>query len=65
MRKKNRNYRIHKRVSLENLSVLNKYGATEELVTRLKGKKERAWKHAQASFNESCKANLRARNAFF
>ena len=65
MRKKNRNYRIHKRVSLEYFSVLNKYGATEELVTRLKGKKERAWKHARASSNESSKANLRAKNAFF
>ena len=46
-------------------SVLNKHGVSDELVTRLRNKKNRASKLARSSSNESTKANLRAKNAFF
>ena len=65
MRKKNRNYRIFKKVSSELFSVINKHGVSEDIVTRLKDKKNRASKRARCSANESSKANLRAKNAFF
>ena len=39
MRKKNRNYRIFKKVSSELFSVINKHGVSEDIVTRLKDKK--------------------------
>ena len=63
MRKKNRNYRIFKKVDSELMSVLGKQGVSEEIVTR--EKKNRASKKARASANSSTKANLRAKNAFF
>ena len=65
MRKKNRNYRIFKKVNSQLFSVLNKQGVSEELVTRLKDKQNRASRRARSSSNESTKANLRAKNAFF
>ena len=65
MRKKNRNYRIFKKVNSELLSVLGKQGVSEEIVTRLQGKKNQSSKKARASANASTKANLRAKNAFF
>ena len=65
MRKKNRNYRIFKKVNSQLFSVMNKHGVSEELVTRLTDKKNCASKRARSSSNESTKANLRAKNAFF
>ena len=65
MRKKNRNYRIFKKVNSELLSILSNQGFSEELVTRLREKKSRASRKARASANASTKANLRAKNAFF
>jgi hypothetical protein len=65
MRKKNRNYRIFKKVNSELMSVLGKQGVSEEIETRLREKKNRASKKARASANSSTKANLRAKNAFF
>jgi hypothetical protein len=65
MRKKNRNYRILKRVKYEYFSAINRHGVSEELVTRLKEKKNHASKLARSASNESTKANLRAKNAFF
>ena len=65
MRKKNRNYRIFKKVNSELLSVLSNQGFSEELVTRLREKKSRASLKARSSANASTKANLRAKNAFF
>ena len=65
MRKKNRNYHIFKKVNSAFVSLLNKQGHSEELVTRLREKKCRASKRARVSANESSKANLRAKNAFF
>ena len=47
------------------MSLLNKQGHSEELVTRLREKNFRASKRARVSANESSKANLRAKNAFF
>ena len=44
---------------------MNKHGVSDELVTRLRDKKNRASKLARSSSNESTKANLRAKNAFF
>ena len=44
---------------------MNKHGVSDELVTRLRDKKNRASKRAKSSSNESTKANLRAKNAFF
>ena len=44
---------------------MNKHGVSEELVTRLTDKKKCASKRARSSSNESTKANLRAKNAFF
>ena len=44
---------------------MNKHGVSEELVTRLTDKKNCASKRAKSSSNESTKANLRAKNAFF
>ena len=40
MRKKNRNYRIFKKINSQLFSVMNKQGVSEELVTRLKDKKK-------------------------
>jgi hypothetical protein len=40
MRKKNRNYRIFKKVNSQLFSVMNKQGVSEELVTRLKDTKK-------------------------
>jgi hypothetical protein len=65
MRKKNRNYRIFKKINSQLCSVMNKHGVSEELVTRLTDKKKCASKRARSSSNESTKANLRAKNAFF
>ena len=65
LRKKNRNYRIFKKVNLDLLSVLGKHGHSDELVTRLRHKKNRAHKRSRISANESSKANLRAKNAYF
>jgi hypothetical protein len=65
MRKKNRNYRILKRVNYEYFSAINRHGVSEELVTRLKDKKNHVSKLARSASNESTKANLRAKNAFF
>ena len=65
MRKKNRNYRIFKKVNSELLSVLSNQGFSEELVTRLREKKSRASQKARSSDNASTKANLMAKNAFF
>ena len=45
--------------------MLGKQGVSEEIVTRLREKKNRASKKARASANSSTKANLRAKNAFF
>ena len=47
------------------MSMLFKQGVSEEIVTRLREKKNRASKKARASANSSTKANLRAKNAFF
>ena len=44
---------------------LNKHNRSEELVTRLRNKKDHAFLKAKRSSNESTKANLRAKNAFF
>ena len=65
LRKKNRNYHILKKINSQLFSVLNKHGVSDELVTRLRNKKNRASKLARSSSNESTKANLRAKNAFF
>ena len=65
LRKKNRNYRIFKKINSNFLSVIGKHDYCEELVTRLRDKKNRAHKRARISSNESTKANLRAKNAFF
>ena len=65
MRRKNRNYRIFKKVNVELMFVLHKHGRSEELVTRLRSKKDHAFFRAKHSSNESTKANLRAKNAFF
>ena len=65
MRKKNRNYHIFKKVNSAFMSLLNKNSPSEELVTRLREKKCKASKRARLSANESTKANLRAKNAFF
>ena len=65
MKKKNRNYRIFKKVNSELMSVLGKQGVSEEIVTRLREKKNRASKKARALANSSTNANLRAKNAFF
>ena len=62
---KNRNYRIFKKVNLDLLSVVGKHGYCEELVIRLRDKKSRAHKRSCFSANESSKANLRAKNAYF
>ena len=61
LRKKNRNYRIFKKVNLHLLSVVGKHGYCEELVTRLRDKKSRAHKRSRISAKESSKANLRAK----
>ena len=47
------------------MSLLNKHGHSEELVTRLRSKKCCASKRAKQSSNESTKANLRAKNSLF
>ena len=47
------------------LSVVGKHGYCKELVTRLRDKKSRAHKRSRISANESSKANLRAKNAYF
>ena len=60
--KKKRNYRIFKKINPDFLSVVGKNGYCEELVTRLKDKKNRAHKRARILSNESTKANLRAKN---
>ena len=65
MRKKNRNYRILKKVNSEYFSAINRHNVSEQLVTRLYDKKSCASKNARAASNESTKANLRAKNAFF
>ena len=62
LRKKNRNYRIFKKINSDFLSVVGKNGYCKELVTRLKDKKNRAHKRARILSNESTKAILRAKN---
>ena len=47
------------------MSLLNKQGRSEKLVTKLREKHFRASKRARVSANESSKANLRAKHAFF
>ena len=52
-------------INSEYFSAINRHNVSEELVTRLNDKKNCASKNARAASNESTKANLRAKNAFF
>ena len=65
MRKKNRNYHLYKKISFAYLNAQNMHGTTHETITRLKDKKDKAFKKANNSAIESKKANLRVKNAFF
>ena len=64
IRKKNQNYRILKRVNSEYFSAINRHVVSEELVTRLKYKKNHPSKLAHSATNESTNANFRAKYAF-
>ena len=65
MRKKNRNYHLYKKISFEYLNSKNIHGVTQETITRLKEKKDKAFRKSKYSAIESQKANLRVKNAFF
>ena len=65
MRKKNRNYHLYKKIRFEYLNSKNIHGVTQETITRLKEKKDKAFRKSKYSAIESKKANLRVKNAFF
>ena len=65
LRKKNRNYSIFTKTNASYLKSLNNPTVTQENVTRLKAKRDKADTKSKSSNIESKKANLRAKNAFF
>ena len=65
MRKKNRNYRFFKKISVQHRNALNDINTTEETLTQLHNKKNKAHKNFKTASKESSKANLRVKNAFF
>ena len=65
MRKKNRNYRFFKKVTVQHCNALQDINTTEETLTKLYNKKNKAHKNFKTSSKESSKANLRVKNAFF
>ena len=65
LRKKNRNYSIFTKVNASYLNAFNNPDCPQEIVTRLKDKREKAGIKSRSSNIESKKANLRAKNAFF
>ena len=65
MRKKNRNYRILKRVNIAYFSAQNRPNCPVEIVTQLREKRDRVAKRSKFSDTESKKANRRAKNVFF
>ena len=65
MRKKNRNYQIFKKINSNFLTVSNRPESSPELVTRLREKKEKAYKKSKLSARESTNANRRTKQAFF
>ena len=55
---KNRNYHLYKKISFEYLNSKNIHGVTQETITRLKEKKDKAFRKSKYSAIESKKANL-------
>ncbi len=65
IRRKNRNYQFFKKVNCQYRSSINNPNISEETVTRLKNKKDKAHSKFRSASNESNKANRRAKQAFF
>ena len=65
LRKKNRNYRLFKQVNTQYLNAVNCPYTSNEFVTKLLFKKQRAFDKSRESDNQSKYANKRAKNIFF
>ena len=64
LRKKNQNYQLFKRDSCKLNNAISK-DRPPDIVTRLSEKKQKSYKGYRSAANESCKANRRAKLAFY
>ena len=65
LRKKNRNYLFFKKVNTQYQAYLTNHNTNQEIVTRLKNKKIKAFQKSKISARESYNANRRAKQTFF
>ena len=65
LRKKNRNYQIFKRINSSYLNAVANPNSSEQLISVMKSKKEKAFAKSKLSSQESTKANRRVKQAFF
>ena len=65
LQRNNISYHLFKKINSDYLNVLNQQNPRPELVTRLLNKKNNAHLKAREAANESCKANRRAKTAYY
>ena len=65
LRRKSRNYLIFKKASIKHEKYISSPGADEDISTRLKDKKEKAFEKSKAANEDSKKANRRSKLNFF
>ena len=65
IRKKNRNYQLFKKSNNKYLNAISKPNVPQEIVTRLKNKKNKDHQKCKSADRESFQANRRAKQAFY